>query len=121
MSTETISNGRFQWTLGYRRLRGDEGISVSLMGPVGANTQELMRFDCFKNDPHFHTAVYDHNTIEKIDHSDPFEWMLSHCCDSFDTLVANSGGDTPDRQEMSGHLEVIEKLRVLASELTPTA
>ncbi|MCY3884166.1 MAG: hypothetical protein OXG24_04535 [Gammaproteobacteria bacterium] len=105
MTQENVTNGRFRWEINYRTLRGDEGLSVRLLGPVKNKTKELARFDCFQNSPHYHTAVYDHNTIRSIENADPVSWFLDHVRDGFGDLVARTGGDAPTELEISNHTD----------------
>ena len=86
MTSKNVSNGRFRWEFNYRTLRGDEGLSVRLLGPVDNESKELARFDCFQNSPHYHTAVYDHNTIRSIENNDPVSWFLDCVKEGFEEL-----------------------------------
>ena len=110
MTEQQIANGRYTWELRYRHLRGDEGLSVRLLGPVENETQELARFDCFKESPHYHTAVYDHNTIRPIEETDPVAWFLNHVGQDLAGLVASSGGDAPTEQESQNHANVVSSV-----------
>ncbi|MFY9484599.1 MAG: hypothetical protein WAP74_03185 [Patescibacteria group bacterium] len=44
--------GEFEVT--YRRFAGDEGPAAEFFGFVDGNRVKLLRFDDFKNDPHYH-------------------------------------------------------------------
>ncbi len=121
MTEKQIANGRYTWELRYRHLRGDEGLSVRLLGPVENQTKELARFDCFKETPHYHTAVHDHNTIRPIEESDPVAWFLSHVGQDFTELVARSGGDAPTDQESRRHNDIVSALATQSKELVAEA
>lgn len=121
MAEKQVTNGRYTWEFRYRHLRGDEGLSVRLLGPVDNESKELARFDCFKESPHFHTAVHDHNTIKAIENSDPVVWFLDHVRKDFRTLVANCGGDEPTEQEARGHIDSMAAIETQSVELVTEA
>ena len=121
MAEKTVVNGRFRLDLNYRKLRGDEGLSIRVIGPVGTEDRELLRYDCFEKTPHFHTAVYDHNTIAKIDEDDAVSWSLAQLDGQFARLVASAGGEDLNDAEISGHRRCIEELRQKSNELVRTA
>lgn len=108
MSEQSFNNGRFQYNVSYRRFRGDEGLSITLRGPVKSESRDLMRYDCFLKTPHFHTAVYGHNTIKAIDgDEDAVAWSLSELDGSFVELVSSAGGDDPNDSEREAHDGVV--------------
>lgn len=117
MTSKNVSNGRFRWEFNYRTLRGDEGLSVRLLGPVDNESKELARFDCFQNSPHYHTAVYDHNTIRSIENNDPVSWFLDCVKEGFEELVSNSGGDAPTSEEVSEHAGAFANIERISKEL----
>jgi hypothetical protein len=102
-------------------MRGDEGLSVRLLGPVDNESRELARFDCFLNSPHYHTAVYDHNTIRAIEDAHPVNWFLNSVRDGFEELIANSGGDTPTSDEVSEHNTSFASIESISKELVAEA
>lgn len=121
MTSKNVSNGRFRWEFNYRTLRGDEGLSVRLLGPVDNESRELARFDCFENSPHYHTAVYDHNTIRSIDEADPVSWYLNWVKDGFEELIAKAGGDAPTPEEVSQHAASFASIESISRELVAEA
>lgn len=121
MTSKNVSNGRFRWEFNYRTLRGDEGLSVRLLGPVGNESKELARFDCFRNSPHYHTAVYDHNTIRSIEDDDPVSWFLDCVKKGFEELISNSGGDAPTSEEVSEHVASCVCIESISKELVAEA
>jgi hypothetical protein len=51
-----IAIGRFRIRLVYRRNDIDEGLTVHVFGPAGGRDEEMLRFDCFRAQPHYHLA-----------------------------------------------------------------
>ena len=108
---EQINNGRFHWNVKYRKLSGDEGVTIRFFGPVLNEKQELARFDCFRNGPHYHIAFYDHNTVTELDRGTPLVTFLEKIELEFDDLVSACGGDSPTEQERNNHAQVTRNLR----------
>ena len=121
MAEQSVVNGRFRLDLNYRRFSGDEGLSIRVLGPVASDERELLRYDCFEKSPHFHTAVYDHNTISKIEEEDSVAWSLTQLGDNFEELVAKAGGESLNTEELAGHRACIDELRSKSSDLVQQA
>ena len=99
MTTYTQEHGRFKFDISYRRQVGDEGLSISVHGPVANETRELLRFDCFKNRPHYHTEVYGKNEVSTITDDDTVQWSLNLLNERFERLVDAAGADALDGEE----------------------
>lgn len=108
---EQINNGRFHWNVKYRKMVGDEGVTIRFFGPVLDKTLELARFDCFRKGPHYHIAFHDHNTVTDLDQGTPLATFLEKIELEFDDLVSACGGDTPTEQERNNHAQVTRNLR----------
>ena len=108
---ERIHNGRFHWNVKYRKPEGDEGVTIRFFGPVRGETQELARFDCFRNAPHYHIAFYDHNTVTLLDSAKPLDTVLKKIQLEFNELVLACGGDTTTEQERNNHDQATRNLR----------
>ncbi len=115
---ENINNGRFHWRVQYRHFGSDQGVTFRLLGPIDNESCELARFDCFKNNPHYHIAFYDHNTITAIEDKNPFEWSLKTCVNDFASLVSQCGGDQPTEQEMNNHAQALRTLRARGNHIS---
>ena len=106
---EQINNGRFHWNVKYRKLEGDEGVTIRFFGPVQGETQELARFDCFRNTPHYHIAFYDHNTVTSLDRKSPLQNVLEKIEYEFNELVVACGSDNPTEQECKKPLSSLKE------------
>lgn len=116
MGTQIIRHGRFSFDVNYRHLRGDEGLSFCVYGPVKGVEKELLRFDCFKEAPHFHTAVHDQNTVKPIVAPDPVAWTLQELETRFEELVSQAGGDELNAEENTGYSSLAFELQATANE-----
>ena len=99
MTTYSQEVGRFKFDISYRRMRGDQGLSIRVSGPVDDETRELLRFDCFDNRPHYHVEVYGKNEITAIDDDDATEWSLKVLTERFEGLVDAAGADALNLEE----------------------
>ena len=104
MTTHTQEIGRFKVDISYRRMRGDQGLSIRVSGPVADATKELLRFDCFDNSPHYHVEVYGKNEITKIEDGDATEWSLQTLTTQFESLIDSAGASPLDKAERD-HLD----------------
>ena len=55
-------------TIDYRRTGDDRGPSVRVFGDVDDERVQLLRFDCFDDDPHYHYAP---TGVTRMFHLDP--------------------------------------------------
>ena len=122
MTTQTQEHGRFRFDMSYRRMRGDEGLSLRVNGPVENETRELLRFDCFVNEPHYHVQVYGKNEITAISDGDPANWSLNTLRERFEGLINEAGADALNNDERNGLADamkvVSEKSLALIAEET---
>ncbi len=93
MTTYSQEVGRFKFDISYRRMRGDQGLSIRISGPVADEQRELLRFDCFDNSPHYHVEVYGKNDITAINDDDATEWSLRKLTEGFESLIVAAGAD----------------------------
>ena len=93
MTTYSQEVGRFKFDISYRRMRGDQGLSIRVSGPVADEQRELLRFDCFDNRPHYHVEVYGKNDITAINDDDATEWSLRKLTEGFESLIVAAGAD----------------------------
>lgn len=99
MTTYSQEVGRFSFDISYRRMRGDQGLSIRVSGPVADKKRELLRFDCFDNSPHYHVEVYGKNEITAIKDNDATEWSLKTLTEEFEGLVNAAGADALNLEE----------------------
>lgn len=51
----------------YRRMEEDRGSSVKVFGDIDGQRVQLLRFDCFDQDPHYHYAPTGVNRMFHLD------------------------------------------------------
>jgi len=64
--------GPYKLALVYRTVRSDKGPAVHVFGPVNGDEQEILRFDCFLERPHYHLGFgYLEKPVIPIEQPDP--------------------------------------------------
>ena len=63
----TIGNGIIQFQLKYRDLLSDQGLCISVMGLEDSREIEMLRFDCFDQQPHYHYGPENKNERLMLD------------------------------------------------------
>lgn len=80
--------GPYKLALVYRTVSTDEGPTVHVFGPVDGNQQEIMRFDCFLEKPHYHLGFgYLKEPVRPIEQPEPLTWVLSELRQRFDKYL----------------------------------
>ena len=74
-----IEVGSIRFGLEYRRLANDRGLAIHVLGDVAGQEIELLAFDCFENEPHYHYGPRNKNERIYWDKTlvpDPLRWTL---------------------------------------------
>ena len=104
--------------LRYRDLFHDQGVSLTVktIGKRGPQ-RELLRFDCFDQDPHYHYDPENKNEthqLDKITAGNPIGWVLEQLRTNLVGMLvtANAGrlAKTLDLPEIRGKLNEVEKI-----------
>lgn len=96
--------GPYRLAFVYRRIAGDEGPTIHVFGPVEGEDKEIIRFDCFQNQPHIHFGIsHLDEPVQKIESSDPFEWVLTELAERFPECLTRSqvNCELPDDWQVS--------------------
>ena len=78
----------------YRNTRTDRGPSLQVMGEVEGKRVQLLRFDCFEHEPHFHYDPDGKNNrifLNKARASDPVAWSMDYLRGNFASLIRVAG------------------------------
>ena len=73
---------------------GDRGPSLRIFGDVDGTPVQLLRFDCFEHEPHFHYDPDGKNNLLRMDKanvSDPIAWSMDYLRGNFTSLVRIAG------------------------------
>src|SRR5919108_72581 len=113
----TIGVGELRFNVRYTRARtGDHGPSLRIYGDVEGKPVQLLRFDCFENQPHFHYDPDGKNNrifLNTTRVSDPIAWTIDYLRGNFTSLVRIAGygrlADQLDEAALTAALPGIEK------------
>ena len=95
---------------------GDRGPSLRIYGDVEGKPVQLLRFDCFENQPHFHYDPEGKNNqlrMDKAHVSDPIAWSMDYLRGNFASQIRIAGygklADRLDEAALAGILPGVEK------------
>ena len=103
--------GRFVFSTEYRDVGNDKGLTLRVLGPTASSPQEeILRFDCFENQPHYHVGFS--GPPLPIKASDAFHWTLEKLHEELGRLLVDAGGlalNVDEVEALADVLAVIEK------------
>jgi len=113
----TIGVSDLRFNVRYANVRtGDRGPSLRIYGDVEGKPVQLLRFDCFENEPHFHYDPDGKNNqlrMDKTKVSDPIAWSMDYLRGNFTSLVRIAGysalAEQLDEGALTAALPTIEK------------
>ncbi len=85
------------------RTLGDDGAPALLVfGDVNGKPLQLLRFDCFRQAPHFHYDPTGRNELNPItDSSDPVAWTMEQVRSRLNEMVRTAGySEVADKTDM---------------------
>lgn len=91
-----ITAGGVRFLVDYRRFGGDQGPSVRVYADVDGRPVQLLRFDCFDQDPHYHydpEGQDDHRKLDPREVPDPVAWTLAQLAGNLVSMVRTAGYD----------------------------
>ena len=70
--------GQLEFVAEYRRFAREQGWTIHVHGPRQGKREEILRFDCFDVNPHFHLgwSYLDRMFVPIPDTDDPLSWAL---------------------------------------------
>jgi len=113
----TIGVSGLRFNVRYANVRtGDRGPSLRIYGDVEGKPVQLLRFDCFENQPHFHYDPEGKNNqlrMDKANVSDPVAWSMDYLRGNFASLIRIAGysalAEQLDEVALTAALPTVEK------------
>ena len=93
---ETIAAGGLEFLLENRRVGEDGGPSLQVLTKVEGQPVQLLRFDMFEKQPHYHYAPNAQNIQYQLDPlalDDGISWTISLIRQKLPQLIAKAGYD----------------------------
>jgi hypothetical protein len=102
----------------YRHAGDDEGLTLHVFGPAAGGEQEVLRFDCFRRQPHYHLGwSYRDEPLVPIAAADPFAWSLEQLRTNPQALLQRAHAEPMRPEELSLLPAVIDDLRARGESL----
>ena len=122
-SNASIEAGAVTFALQYRTQMADQGVCIHVMGSPSGEMKELLRFDCFDQEPHYHYAPLEKNErrfLDKTTAGNPLGWALRQLRTRLPEMLEHAGysevANQLDRDLITSKLdEVEEAARSMAS------
>jgi hypothetical protein len=95
--TTYITAGVLRFGIEYRRLPNDQGICIHVFGGPDDQQDEVLRFDCFDREPHYHYAWSKHDRYVPLDtaaEGEPLQWTLARLRTRLPAMLIQA--DEPD-------------------------
>ena len=124
-----VGEGAVRFGLEYRDDMSDQGVCVHALGDVDGREVELLRFDCFDHQPHYHYGPEKANErlmLDSTTEGDALEWVLAHIRTRLPDMVRRAGysdvADGIDPESLESTLTDLAKTaRTMARERRSTA
>jgi hypothetical protein len=120
-----IEAGGVRFSVEYRRFGGDRGPAVRVYGNVDGRPVQLLRFDCFENDPHYHYAPDghdDHRKLSRDEVPDPVAWTLAQLSGNLVSMIRTAGYDElADRVDSDAVAAAIPRVEAAIRDLSRAA
>lgn len=103
-------------TVEHRRTPDDEGAAVRVFGRVGNQEKQVLRFDCFVIDPHYHYDPDGNNELHHMNDEgivDPVEWTLHRLERNLAEMIRRAGfgslADQVNQRQVAEQLPLIQE------------
>jgi len=91
---ENIGSGKVNFNIQYRDLLSDQGLCIHVFGQGSDPDEELLRFDCFDHQPHYHYGPEKENKrlmLDKTTEGDSLDWVLAQLKSRFPEMLERAG------------------------------
>lgn len=113
--------GRLRFRACRREIEGiDGGVTLQVMGPVGRDESQLLRFDCFRRSPHYHAPGEDprETKIDVVARGDAREWVYAQLATQLDRLLDQGGfGSLAATLDLSDYEDLAPRLQTMVDAL----
>ena len=93
-----VDAGLVDIAMSYRKeLMPDQGLCIQVYSEIEGKDTEILRFDCFDQDPHYHYGPENHNIrlhLDKTTAGNPVGWTMDNIRNKLPLMVRRSGYDS---------------------------
>ena len=101
----------------YRTQGDDRGPAIRVFGDVNGEPKQVLRFDCFEDDPHYHydpTGMNLKFSMDELTMGDPLSFSLAQIGKHVGTMTDKAGfpeaAARVNQEEITGRLDDIRSL-----------
>ncbi len=94
--TVDIGSGPIRFHLHYSDQLNDQGVTMNVYGDVDGQDVEILRFDCFDHQPHYHYGpekLDERLMLDKTTEGDPLDWTLAQLRTRMPDMTRRAGYD----------------------------
>ena len=103
-----IGDSAIKFGIEYRDLLSDQGVCIHVLGDVSEDDEhELLRFDCFDHEPHYHYGPQKRNErlmLDKTTAGDSLDWTLQQIRSRLPEMIGRAG--YPELAEAAGDIDL---------------
>ena len=92
-----VDAGLVDIAMSYRKeLMPDQGLCIQVYSEIDGHDTEILRFDCFDQDPHYHYGPENHNIrlhLDKTTAGNPVGWTMDNIRNKLPSMVRRAGYD----------------------------
>ena len=117
MSEKVFDIGGVELHVDNRDIGADGGPSVRVYGEVDGENVQLLRFDCFRKDPHYHydpSGKNDQRHLDKASVPDSVAWTIEQLGQNLVEMIHTAGyagvAEAVDQTEVTQILSEVESL-----------
>ncbi len=117
MNEKVFEVGGVELHVDERNFGSDGGPSVRVYGEVDGKDIQLLRFDCFRKDPHYHydpSGKNDQRHLDKASVPDSIAWTIEQLGQNLVEMIQTAGydsvADTVDQAAVAQVLPEVESL-----------
>lgn len=116
-----IGEGNIKFGLEYRDLLSDQGVCIHALGNVDGTEVELLRFDCFDHEPHYHYGPAKRNErlmLDQTTEGNPLDWAIVQLRNRLPDMVRRAGyDDLADNIDMGALADDLDQTDALAHKM----
>lgn len=111
---QNLKIGGLTFHIEYRTQGEDRGPAIRVFGDVDGEPKQLLRFDCFEDDPHYHYDPTGWNlkfSVDELTMGDPLEFSLTQIGRHVVTMIEKArfpaAAARADQAEVSARIDEI--------------
>ena len=108
-----VDAGSLTFGVRYRVISGDQGVTIRAMSSSTGEETELVSFDCFDQQPHYHYGAEGRNqrvVMDKTTAGNPVGWALKQLRGRLPQMLERAGyGEAIDQDAVASALDEVEK------------